>query len=94
MASDLNIVLPNPPAYRDRMVFITDNRTGRQCSTCLPQPYLATDALMSTILKLYGPQGEPITGSRFHRIHSMTWTVSFQVGETPTPRMTSGCQIG
>jgi beta-N-acetylhexosaminidase len=65
MASDLNIVLPNPPAYRDRMVFITDNRTGRQCSTCLPQPYLATDALMSTILKLYGPQGgDQITGSR------------------------------
>ena len=65
MISDLNIVLPNPPAYRDRMVFITDNRTGRQCSTCLPQPYLATDALMATILKLYGPQGgDQITGSR------------------------------
>jgi len=65
MASDLNIVLPNPPAYRDRMVFITDNRTGRQCSSCLPQPYLATDVLMSTILRLYGPQGgDQIAGSR------------------------------
>lgn len=65
MTSDLNIVLPDPPAYRDRMVFITDNRTGRQCNTCLPQPYLATDALMSTILRLYGPQGgDQVTGSR------------------------------
>jgi beta-N-acetylhexosaminidase len=65
MTSELNIVLPNPPAFRDRMVFITDNRTGRQCGTCPAQPYLATDALMSTILKLYGPQGgNQITGSR------------------------------
>jgi beta-N-acetylhexosaminidase len=57
MASDLNLVIPNPPAVRDRMVFITDNRTGKQCSTCPIQPYLATDALMAAILKLYGPQG-------------------------------------
>jgi len=64
-SSDLNIVLPDPPSYRERMVFITDNRTGRQCSTCPDQPYLATDALMTTILKLYGPQGgDQVTGSR------------------------------
>ena len=47
------------------MVFITDNRTGQQCSTCVYQPYIATDALMATILKLYGPQGgDQVTGSR------------------------------
>ena len=64
-SSDLSTVLPDPPAYRDRLVFITDNRTGRQCSTCPDMPYLATDALMSTVVRLYGPQGgNQITGSR------------------------------
>jgi beta-N-acetylhexosaminidase len=64
-SSDLSIVLPDPPAYRDRMVFITDNRKGRQCSTCPDQPYLPIDALMTTVLRLYGPQGgDQIVGSR------------------------------
>lgn len=64
-SSDLNIVLPDPPAYRDRIVFITDNRIGQQCSTCPDLPYLATDALSATVLRLYGPQGgDQIVGSR------------------------------
>jgi beta-N-acetylhexosaminidase len=64
-SSDLGTVLPDAPSYRDRLIFFTDNRTGRQCSNCPPQPYLATDALMSTVLRLYGPQGgDQIVGSR------------------------------
>ena len=54
---ELSNVLPNPPALRDRLVFITDNHTGQQCSKCLTQPYLSSDALMSTVIKLYGVQG-------------------------------------
>jgi beta-N-acetylhexosaminidase len=64
-ASDLSIVLPDAPSYRDRMLFFTDNRVGKQCSSCPAQPYLATDSLMTTVLRLYGPQGgDQIVGSR------------------------------
>jgi beta-N-acetylhexosaminidase len=64
-SSDLSIVLPDAPSYRDRMLFFTDNRVGKQCSSCPAQPYLATDSLMTTVLRLYGPQGgDQIVGSR------------------------------
>jgi beta-N-acetylhexosaminidase len=56
-SSDLAAVLPDPPKYRDRIVFITDNRTGSQCSTCSEQPLIATDALQAAVLRLYGSQG-------------------------------------
>lgn len=54
---DLTSVLPQPPQPNQRLVFITDTVNVNQCSTCLPQSILATDALQSAILKLYGPQG-------------------------------------
>lgn len=54
---DLTSVLPQPPQPNERLVFITDTVNVNQCSTCPPQSILATDALQSAILKLYGPQG-------------------------------------
>jgi beta-N-acetylhexosaminidase len=53
---ELNSVLPSPPVVGDRMVFLTDNRGGSQCSTCGQESMLAVDALQSAILRLYGPQ--------------------------------------
>jgi beta-N-acetylhexosaminidase len=53
--SDLDTLLPSAPAYRDQVVFLTDTRTGRQCSTCSVTPMLAVDALQKVILRLYGP---------------------------------------
>jgi len=55
--ADLPSVLPNPPGPRDLIVFITDERSGRQCSTCPQETYLAKNALESAILRLYGPEG-------------------------------------
>lgn len=54
--SDLNSILPLPPQPNERLVFITDSVSVRQCSECLPQPTLAVDAFESTVLQLYGPQ--------------------------------------
>lgn len=54
--ADLDALLPTAPAYRDQIVFLTDTRTGRQCSTCPENPMLAVDALQNVILRLYGPQ--------------------------------------
>jgi beta-N-acetylhexosaminidase len=53
---DLTSVLHQPPQPNERLVFITDTVNVTQCSTCPLQPLLATDALQSAILKLYGPQ--------------------------------------
>lgn len=63
--ANLPSVLPRPPSSRDLMVFITDERTGRQCSTCEQETYLAEDALESAVLDLYGPEGGGlVTGGR------------------------------
>lgn len=51
---DLDTVLPEPPAARDRLVFITDSTSITQCSACPPQPALAVDAFQQAVLRLYG----------------------------------------
>ncbi len=53
--TDLETVLPSPPVVGDRIVFLTDTRTGNQCSTCGEEPMLAVDDLQKAILRLYGP---------------------------------------
>jgi len=53
---DLTSILPMPPQPNDRLVFITDSVSVAQCSSCSPQPFLASDALQSAVLRLYGPQ--------------------------------------
>jgi len=50
--------LPNPPSSQDRIVFITDERTYQQCSTCEVQTRLSHEALQTAILRLYGPQAD------------------------------------
>ncbi|HEX7395241.1 MAG TPA: glycoside hydrolase family 3 N-terminal domain-containing protein [Anaerolineaceae bacterium] len=54
--AELSQVLPRPPVLRERIVFITDIMSARQCSTCSNQPVLAVDAMQTAILRLYGPQ--------------------------------------
>jgi beta-N-acetylhexosaminidase len=53
---ELNDTMPDPPNQTDRIVFISDTRTARQCSNCPDQPVLPVDALSQTIIRLYGPQ--------------------------------------
>ncbi len=53
--ADLSTVLPSPPAFGDRIVFLTDTRRGSQCSTCGEDPMLASDSLQNVTLRLYGP---------------------------------------
>jgi beta-N-acetylhexosaminidase len=62
--ADFEAVIPNPPGVRDHLVFLTDNRTSRQCSNCPEQPGLAVDALQNAILRLYGPRagGQVLNG--------------------------------
>lgn len=53
---DLQTVLPRPPGPNERIVFISDARSGRQCSRCPEQVTMAADALQSAVNRLYGPQ--------------------------------------
>ena len=55
--ADLDTVLESAPVISDRIVFLTDARGGRQCSTCGEESMLAVDALQNVILRQYGPQG-------------------------------------
>jgi beta-N-acetylhexosaminidase len=52
---ELDSILPSPPTSADYIVFLTDSSSTRQCSTCLEQATLATDALQQAISRLYGP---------------------------------------
>jgi beta-N-acetylhexosaminidase len=53
--ADFAAVLPSPPNVLDYIVFLTDARTARQCSTCPDKVILAKDALRSSVQRLYGP---------------------------------------
>jgi beta-N-acetylhexosaminidase len=53
---DLESAIPEPPDLGDRLVFISDTYTTRQCSECDERPVLAVDALQQAVLGLYGPQ--------------------------------------
>lgn len=54
--NELPNILPRPPELRDRIVFLTDVQSGRQCSGCQEQVSLPVDGLQSAVLRLYGPR--------------------------------------
>jgi beta-N-acetylhexosaminidase len=54
-SAELVTALPRPPGNQDRIVFITDEITGRQCSTCPIESVFSVDAFQKSVLKLYGP---------------------------------------
>jgi beta-N-acetylhexosaminidase len=61
---DLETVLPSPPNVNEHILFLTDTRTGQQCSTCAREPMLPVDSLQNAVLRLYGSQagGQVIAG--------------------------------
>jgi beta-N-acetylhexosaminidase len=68
--TDLDTVLPSAPAASDRIVFLTDNRQGSQCSTCESESMLAVDDLQNVILRLYGPNA----GGQVQASHLMSYS--------------------
>ncbi len=55
-AAELRNVLPRPPAVGERIVFITDVVTTRQCSQCADQAPLPVDGMQNAVVRLYGPR--------------------------------------
>jgi len=56
-SQELSALLPAPPNQADRIVFLTDTSTYKQCNGCLLYDGLAADALQKVVLRLYGPGG-------------------------------------
>jgi len=52
---ELTSLFPNPPALRDRMVFITDTAQYVQCSSCPVNFSLSVNAFQDAVVRLYGP---------------------------------------
>ena len=44
----------------DRIVIVTDSRTGAECATCPPTPLIPKEALQDAIVRLYGPSASGI----------------------------------
>lgn len=53
---EINVVLPRAPELRDRIVFLTDTQSARQCTVCAERPVVSVDALQNAVLRLYGPE--------------------------------------
>lgn len=65
--NDLAIVLPNPPQFNDRIVFISNMMTYKQCSSCGDQASFPAETFMSTVARLYGTgSGDQIQASHMH----------------------------
>ncbi len=54
-AAEFDNVIPKAPDVKERIVFLTDVQTGKQCNICQDQTPLTVDALQNSILKFYGP---------------------------------------
>jgi beta-N-acetylhexosaminidase len=55
--ADLDSVLPNPPQGNERIVFISDTVTAKQCSTCGSMLEFSADDFRNAVVKLYGQSG-------------------------------------
>jgi beta-N-acetylhexosaminidase len=53
--TDLADTVPEPPGINDKIVFITDERTAQQCTTCPEQDILPESGMRNAVLKFFGP---------------------------------------
>jgi beta-N-acetylhexosaminidase len=54
---ELGTLLPEPPRQSDRIVFLTDTSTYKQCSACPAHDAFAVDALQKDVVRLFGQSG-------------------------------------
>lgn len=62
---ELGVILPEPPQSDERILFITDTISARQCTECPSQSIFGVSTFQEAVLRLYGPgAGEQVTTSR------------------------------
>ncbi|HEY9078210.1 MAG TPA: glycoside hydrolase family 3 N-terminal domain-containing protein, partial [Anaerolineaceae bacterium] len=84
-AAELVNLLPRPPEARDRILFLSDTVSAKQCSTCSEQTLFAVDSLQSAVVRLYGPRaGGQVTTDRLVS-YSMTDLYKVQTATKDAP---------
>jgi beta-N-acetylhexosaminidase len=83
--ADFASVLPAPPNASDYIVFLTDARTAKQCSTCLEKPIIAKEALQTAVQRLYGPSASGLVNPSHLSSFSFDDLSLFLDGKSPTP---------
>jgi beta-N-acetylhexosaminidase len=62
---ELGVILPEPPQRDERILFITDTISARQCTECPSQSIFGVSTFQEAVLRLYGPgAGEQVSLSR------------------------------
>ena len=64
-ALDLDVLVPSPPGYYDRVLFLTDTKQQQQCSSCIVEPAFGKDAFLDAVYKFYGPQAGGLVNRGF-----------------------------
>ena len=54
--AELGLAISQPPGLRDRIIFFTDTKVSRQCSTCSGEFLLPVNGFENAVLQLYGPR--------------------------------------
>jgi beta-N-acetylhexosaminidase len=87
-AEELRARAPEPPGLNERILFFSDTRAGRQCSTCSLFPLLDRRALENSVLQFYGPTGSGQVNAR--NVQSFTFDdlaahLAARLNPPPTP---------
>lgn len=53
-SSEIDTVLPDAPQIYDRIVFLSDKVTGKQCNTCESTMAFSAEDMRNAVIKLYG----------------------------------------
>jgi beta-N-acetylhexosaminidase len=86
---DLDITIPDPPNKSDRIVFFTEELTGKQCTQCPEEVMLAEDALQQAVIRLYGPQA----GSQVMPFNLTSYSFQELQAMLDAPRSTTQLEI-
>jgi beta-N-acetylhexosaminidase len=62
---ELDVIMPRPPQTNERILFITDTISARQCTECTNQSIFGINTMQEAVLRLYGPgAGEQVVPAR------------------------------
>jgi len=86
--SDLPSVLPSPPNALDYIVFLTDLRYSRQCTTCPDVEIIPVDAFQNAVMRLYGPSAAGLAATSHLSSYSFA-DISLFLQETPSENLVS-----
>jgi beta-N-acetylhexosaminidase len=82
--ADYSTFIPDPPALRDYIIFFTDSRSTRQCSTCAEEITLPKDSLQGAVMRLYGPEAGGLVLSNRASSYSFDDLALYLDGKSPS----------